>query len=96
MKNIEEFIDRIVAEKDFKTKNPEVLEQIKKDLMDRFEDGFYAMVLNNLAEDKLEEFNLLLNEKNEEQISDFIMKNVPDIEQKLAIEMLEFKSIYLG
>lgn len=95
MKNIEEFIDRVIEEKGIKTKTPEVLDQVKIDLTSRLEDSFNAMVLTNLPEDKLEEFNNLLDTGNEEEINNFIAKNVPDIEQKLAEVMLEFKSSYL-
>lgn len=96
MKNIEEFIDRIVAEKGFDHKDPEVIAQIKADLMSRLEDKINAMILSNLPGDKLEEFDKLLEANNEEATDTFLTNNIPDIEEKLATEMLEFKSIYLG
>ncbi|MDQ5928404.1 MAG: hypothetical protein QG594_178 [Bacteroidota bacterium] len=96
MKNIEEFIDRIIAEKGFDVKDPEVLAQIKTDLTSRFEDRLNAMIISNLPGDKLEEFNTLLDTNNEEEVNTFLKNNIPEIEEKLAAEMLEFKSIYLG
>ncbi len=96
MKNIEEFIDRIIAEKGFDTKEPEVLAQIKADLMSRFEDCVNAMIVTNLPEDLLEEFSKILDDEDEEKTNAFLMANIPDVEEKLAAEMLEFKSMYLG
>jgi hypothetical protein len=96
MKNIEEFIDRIVAEKGFDHKDPEVLAQIKADLMSRLEDRINAMILSNLPGDKLEEFDKLLDTNDELATNEFLKNNIPDVEEKLAAEMLEFKSIYLG
>lgn len=96
MKNIEEFIDRIVAEKGFDHKDPEVLAQIKADLMSRLEDRINAMILSNLPGDKLEEFDKLLDTNDEIATNEFLKNNIPDAEEKLATVMLEFKSIYLG
>ncbi len=93
---IEDFINRIVTEKGLEHKDPEVLAQIKADLMSRFEDRLNAMILSNLPSDKLEDFNKLLDSKNDEAINEFLKNNVPDVEEKLATEMLEFKSLYLA
>lgn len=96
MHNLEEFIDRIVAEKGFDTKDPEVLAQIKADLLGRLEDRINAMILSELPQDKLEEFEKMLDAGNGEAINNFLKENISDAEQKLATVMLEFKSIYLA
>lgn len=96
MKNIEEFIDLIISEKGLTHKDPEVLTQIKKDLTDRFDSRINVMIVSNLPEDKMESFNDILGSGNEEEVNKFITTNIPDIEEKLASEMLIFKNLYLN
>ena len=96
MKTIEEFIDLLVLEKGFDTKDQAILDQIKSDLTSRFEDRINAMIITNLSEDLLPEFEKLLDSNNQEEINTFLKKHIPGIEEKLASEMLQFKNMYLS
>jgi uncharacterized Fe-S cluster-containing radical SAM superfamily protein len=96
MNNIQEFIDLLVTEKGFSNQNEEVLAQIKSDLMSRFEDRVNAMIVTNLSPEKYEEFEKVLDANDQDATTQFIMSNIDGIEEKLAKEMLDFKSIYLG
>lgn len=96
MKNLDEFIDSLVKEKGFDTKDPEVLAQIKSDLTSRVEDRINAMILRNLPEDLLSEFERIVGGGNDKDIESFVKEHIPDMEEKLVSELLAFKSSYLG
>lgn len=96
MKNIEEFVDRLIKDKGFKEEDPEVLAQMKSDLLDRVENRINAMILSHISPDKLEDFEKVIDGGNEEEIQNFVKKDVPDIDEKVAMELLTFKNIYLG
>lgn len=96
MKTLEEFIDKLVEEKGFDTTDPEVITQIKADLLNRFEDLVNVMIINNVPEEMLADFEKVSDSGSDEEVEAFIKKNVPDFEEKLATEMISFKSMYLG
>lgn len=96
MKNLDEFIDSLVKEKGFDTKDEEVLAQIKSDLMSRVEDRINAMVMRNLPDDLLPEFEKIINSQKEGEVESFVKEHIPDMEGKLISELLAFKSMYLG
>lgn len=96
MKTLEEFIGKLVEEKGFDTTDEEVITQIKADLLSRFEDRVNAMIINNVPEEMLGDFEKVADSGNDDEMEAFIKKNVPDFEEKLATEMISFKSMYLG
>lgn len=95
MKNIEQFIEKVVEEKGFDKKDPEVVAQIKADLTNSLEDRINAMILSNLPEDALTPFEKVLDGGNEEELNTFVKQYIPDLDEKLAVEMLTFKNMYL-
>lgn len=96
MNNITEYVDRLVLEKGFGAEDPEVLAQIKKDITDRIEDRVNAVIATNIPPEKLDDFTALLDTGSEETIREFVQKEVPDIEERIAGELLVFKSEYLS
>ncbi len=96
MKNVEEFVDKLVEDKGFNEQDPEVIEQIKNDLIDRVENRVNAMILSELKPEKITDFEKALDSGNDEEIQKFIKENIEDIDEKIARELLAFKSIYLG
>lgn len=96
MKNIEEFVAKLIEDKGFDEKDPEILAQIKSDLIARVENRINAMILSELDQEKLPEFEKILENGSEEEIQKFVRSNIPDIDEKTATELLTFKNIYLG
>ena len=96
MDNHSTFIDQLIVEKGFDEKDPEIVAQIKADLEDRLEDKINALILRELPEDSLDEFNTLLDRDDEKELTSFIQKNIPDIDTKIATELLIFRQTYLG
>ena len=96
MQNIEEYVDRLVEDRGFNEQNPEIIAQIKSDLLDRVENTINAMIVVNLNSEKLPLFEKILENGSDEEIQNFVKSNVPDIDEKVATELLNFKNIYLG
>lgn len=90
------FVDRLIEEKKFENVSPETLEQIKEDLLGRVEDRINAITLENMPREKLEEFNKLLDTANMEDIQKFCQNNIPDLNEIIAKELLNFRNIYLN
>ncbi len=95
MQNIEDFVDRLVAEKGFETKDPEVLSQIKADLLEAVGDKMNAMIMSNIPEDSLIDFDMVLDTEDEEKITTYIREQIPDIDEKTAGVLLSFRNSYL-
>ncbi len=96
MKNIDEFVDKLVAEKGFDTKDAEVLAQIKADLSSRIVDQVNAMILSNMPESALEGFEQALDAGDDAKVGAYTKEHIPDIDEKVASLLLSFKSNYLA
>jgi len=92
------FVDRLVDEKKFpENLEKEVVDQIKSDLLSQMEDRINALIINNLSPEKLQEFNKLLDEDiSDEKMHEFCSSNIPDLDQKIASELIVFKQTYLS
>jgi len=96
MNNLEDFVGKLVEDKGFDEKDPEVIAQIKIDLLDRVEDRINALIISELKPEQLADFGKIMDSGSEEDIQKFIRDNIPDIDEKAASELLTFKNIYLG
>jgi hypothetical protein len=96
MQNLNDYVDRLVAEKGFNEKDPEVIAQLKADLLDRVETRIDAMIADTLPAEVLPEFETVLEQGNTEDVQDFVKKHIPDIDEKVASELLTFRTIYLS
>lgn len=92
------FVDRLIEEKKLPSDlEKEVVDQIKSDLLSRVEDRVNAVIVSNLSEDKLEEFNKLLdNNVSDLEMQKFCANNIPDLPQLIASELIIFKQTYLS
>ena len=90
------FIEKLMEEKGFENLDPEVAGQIKKDLLDRIENRINMTILHNLPPEKLEEFNKLLDQPNEEQIQKFCRNNISNLDEIIAETLMNFRNIYLN
>jgi len=96
MNTIEEYVDQIIIEKGFDTEAPEVIAQLKEDIAEHIENRINAMIITSIPEDKLSEFEALLDGDDQEKIQTYIRKEIPDIDEKVAIELAQFKATYLA
>lgn len=96
MKNFDEFVDKLMLDKGFENKDAEVLAQIKADLSSRLEDRINAMILSNLSENDLVEFGAILDSKDMDKMEKFTFAHIPDINEKIASELLTFRNMYIS
>lgn len=96
MENIEQFVDRLVLEKGFNESDAEVIEEIKKDLLARVEARINAMIMSELPPDSIEDFEEIMDKGSDDDVHAFMKKVIPNIEEKVAKELYDFKNMYLG
>lgn len=96
MKNIDDYVDRLIKDKGFEDKDPEIIAQIKDDLLRSIEGHINAMVISNIPEDSLAEFEKILDTNDQEKITSYIHTKIPDINEKTATVLLSFKNSYLA
>jgi broad-specificity NMP kinase len=96
--DLELFVDRLLQEKKFpENLETEVMAQIKADLLDQVENRINAVIINNLSEDKLEEFNKKIDENlSDEEMQKFFSESIPDLPQLIASELIVFRQTYLS
>lgn len=92
---LKQFVENLVAEKSFDVE-PEVLEQIKEDVYDRVEDIINATIMANTPPKKLEELDKLLDKHDQNAIEHFCNTNIPDLQEKIAESLVEFRKTYLN
>ncbi|MFA5163312.1 MAG: DUF5663 domain-containing protein [Patescibacteria group bacterium] len=92
--NLDRFLDQLINEKGLSDKDPEVAKQIKDDLWDLLDRKLDAVILTNLPEDKLSDFEALIDAGDPEAVRSFISQNVPDLDEVIARGLMEFRQAY--
>lgn len=93
---LEDFVEELVAQKDFGTVTNEVMGQIKEDLLDRVDSHINVAILNALPSSKLAEFQTLLDKEDFEKIKGFVERHIPNLQEVLTAALQNFALIYLG
>lgn len=93
---IQSFVDEILRDKGADSIPDEVYEQLRQDLANRLEDQINREIINHLPADQLDEYNELLDIGTDEQIQEYIARNVPASPRLAAEVMQEFRESYLG
>lgn len=94
--DISEFIRRLVEEKNFESVDLEVMRQIKSDLTERVEDRINATILENMPKEKLEQFSVLLDSANSEEIQAFCQSNIANLDEVIAQALVDFRNTYIN
>lgn len=95
--DISTFVDSLLEAKNFLEVNPEVLEQMKKDLITRVENRINAVIATNIPEDTREEFEKLIGSSaSDEDVSKFCLDKIPNLQELIAKDLAQFKSVYIG
>lgn len=98
MNSLEQFIDKLIQDKNLPPTDPAVLTELKYDLMQRLMDQIDRAAIEALPEEKAVELSGLLDkpEFGEEQLTQFMQNSGVDM-QKVALEtMLTFRALYLS
>ncbi len=94
--NLEQYVDKLLSEKQLPDLGSEVVAQMKSDLMSRVEDRINAALIEHLNPDQMKEFDVLLETNNETEVQDFLKRAIPDLETVIATALINFRAIYLG
>lgn len=95
MQPIDQFVEKLIQEKGIKETDQQILAEIKKDLTKRVEDRIKAVIVKNLPESKLSEFESKLDAPDAE-MQEFIAKAIPNLKEVIALELLRFRNTYLN
>lgn len=94
---VDQFINQMVTEAGMdKDLEDDVVSQLKKDLKSRLEDRVNAVMLAQIPEHKLGEFEKLLEGNNEKEIQAFSTENIPNLPELIAAEFLAFRNRYIS
>ncbi len=93
---LEQFVDKLLEEKQIEGITPEIRAQMKLDLLSRVEDRINAALIANMNPDQMKEFDALLETNNETEVQQFLKTNIPDLETVLATALINFRATYIG
>ena len=93
---MDSFVQKLMEQKKFASQDPDVLAEIKKDLLKRVEYHINAGLLAALPPEHLKEFDELLANGSDEAVQSFLKRYIPDFEATVADILLDFKALYLG
>lgn len=94
--SLEIYVSKLLEEKNFKDLDEEVIEQLKDDLMERVEDRINAVIISNLPEEKLDEFENMLDAESAETIRAYCEGLIPGLAELIAEELVKFRKTYLN
>ncbi len=93
---IQQFIDRIIQEKNLPNLDDDTLARIKTDLADRIENQINAAMVATLPPEHLPEFERILETASQDAIQKFCDAHIPNLPEVIAATLLRFRQIYLN
>ena len=97
--NFDEFVERLIVEKNFPELTPEVHAQIKSDLLAQLNRSIKVRLVEALPDDKAKEFMAMLDKNppsSPDETQKFIADNIPDLNNFMSQILLDFRKTYLG
>jgi hypothetical protein len=90
-------VDSLVEDKGLNDIDPGVLVEMKNDLLNRIEDRLNMVIVKNMPEANIAEFDKMMDEnKSDEEVQKYCEEKIPDLEALIAVEIARFRDIYLG
>ena len=97
MNNIQGFVDNLIEEKGLSGLDENVLVEMKADLSKRVEDRINAIIVHNMPEASRAEFEKMVESAADDaEVQKFCLKNIPNLEPLITVELAKFQDIYLG
>lgn len=95
--DLEDFTENLLRQKGLIDLSADTLRQMKLDLVTRLEKVTNGVIVANLKDDDLKEFESMLdNDAPPEDVQGFVERKIPDLDQKLGLAYMKFRDIYLG
>lgn len=92
---LDQFVDRLIKERNVGNLAPEVLEQMKKDLRERVDDRINVATVQYVPAEKLADFEKLLDNGTDAEVQTFLASAIPNFNEVIAKELLDFRATYL-
>lgn len=92
---VAEFAQSLLEEKNLENVDEVTREQMKVDLMDQVEDHVNAAILEHVPNEKLDEFERVIDSGDENAIRVFCQSTIPDLDAIVAKELADFRHQYL-
>lgn len=97
MYNLNTFVESLIEEKGLSYLDDLMLAEMKNDLLNRIEDRLNVVIVQNMPEANMAEFEKMMDDKaSDEELQKFCEKNIPDLSSLVAIDLARFKDVYLG
>ncbi|MBD3300794.1 MAG: hypothetical protein GF347_05590 [Candidatus Moranbacteria bacterium] len=93
--SVEDFVDHLMELKGLTKLEPEIREQVKREIFARVKEFIYARMLEEMPKDKLDEFERLLEEGDQEKMIAFNEKHLPNLQDLITQSLIEFEKQYL-
>lgn len=89
------FVDNLAKEQGAdRVLDEDALKEFKNDLLRNIINRINVAIVDNLPEEKLDEYEEVL-EKSKDDQSEFLKKNLPDLDKIIAKEFEEFRNLYI-
>ena len=89
------FINNLIKDQGMDTiLEKDVLKELKSDFQRRIMERINIAIVENLPDEKLDEYNETLSKSQEAQ-TDFLQKNVPNLDGIIAEEFMQFRALYI-
>lgn len=93
---LEQFVERLMVEKNLVNLEPAILQEIKSDLLQKAEDKIKVAIFDQIPSEKLPEFNELMEADDEARLQAFVKEQIPNLEELTAASLVDFRNTYLG
>jgi hypothetical protein len=94
---LDKFVAEMLEDKDLSGVNDDAKKYLIEDLKNRLMDQINRALINELSDDKLTEFNSMLDSESttEEQVQQFVVNSGVDVNKVVAKTALAFRELYL-
>ena len=97
MHNLNMFVESLIEDKGLSDLDPMMVTEMKNDLLNRIEDRLNFIIVNNMPEANIAEFDKMMDEnKSDEEVQKFCEEKIPGLDALMAVELANFREIYLG
>ena len=93
---LEQFVDKMIAEKKMDLLEPAVLAEVKQDLLRMAEDKINSYIIEALPKDKIDDFTEVLEGNDPEEIQTFLRDVLDDLDEIVARALIDFRRAYIG
>lgn len=93
--SLEEFASQLLEEKGLQNVDPEILDQLREDLVMRMEEWLNVAILKYLPKENIVEFANILEMGNAEGIQEYCETHIENFPNVIATELISFRKRYL-